>query len=310
MRSLFAVRPITCLLAGMLLTSANANRLAGQAFDADSVRTLILSRIAQLPGADVAVAVRDLGSDRALSMQGDSVFHAASTMKVPVLIDLMREIDAGRLSLDQPLLLVNSFHSIVDGSPYQLSSADDSDSTVFQRIGDFVPIRWLAERMITHSSNLATNALIAILDPARATRTMTDFGARRTVVLRGVEDGKAYDAGRNNVVTANDLAAILSALEQGRTASRESTVFMRRALLAQAFNDQIPAGLPPGTPVAHKTGNITATLHDAAIVYPPGRSPFVLVVLTRGIPDRQAAEALSADIATIVWQWLVSEGMR
>ncbi len=309
MQPIHAVRPITLLLA-ILLSTASASQLTAQSYDAGSVRALILSRVAQLPGADVAVAVRDLGSDRALSMQGDSVYHAASTMKVPVLIDLMREIDAGRLSLDQPLLLVNSFHSIVDGSPYQLSSADDSDSTVFQRVGDFVPIRWLAERMITHSSNLATNALIAILDPERATRTMTEFGARRTVVLRGVEDGKAYEAGRNNVVTADDLAAILGALEQGRTASRESTEFMRRVLLAQAFNDQIPAGLPPGTPVAHKTGNITATLHDAAIVYPPGRSPFVLVVLTRGIPDRQAAEALSADIATLVWEWITNEDVR
>ena len=298
-----SVRPITFLLA-ISMAGASTNQLAAQPYGADSVRALIISRVAQIPGADVAVAVRDLGSARALSIQGDSVFHAASTMKVPVLIDLMREIDAGRLSLDQPLLLVNSFHSIVDGSPYQLSSADDSDSTVVQRIGDFVPIRWLAERMITHSSNLATNALIAILDPVRATSTMTDFGARRTVVLRGVEDGKAYEAGRNNVVTADDLAAILTALEQGRSASRESTQFMRRTLLAQAFNDQIPAGLPPGTPVAHKTGNITATLHDAAIVYPPGGSPFVLVVLTRGIPDREAAEVLSADIATIVWEWL------
>ncbi len=265
------------------------------------------SRIAQLPGAEVAVVVQDLGSARRVAINENTVFHAASTMKIPVLIDLMREVDAGRLQHTQSMLLVNTYHSIVDGTPYSLETADDSDSMVFKRVGDYVPMTWLAERMITHSSNLATNALIAILDPARITATMRSFGARDIQVLRGVEDNVAYQAGRNNETTANDLAAILTALERGETASELSTEFMRATLLQQAFNDQIPAGLPPGTPVAHKTGSITATLHDAAIVYPAGRSPFVMVVLTRGIPDSKAAEALSADLATIAWHWLVPD---
>jgi beta-lactamase class A len=222
-----------------------------------------------------------------------------------VLIDLMRAVDDHQLSLDQEVLLVNSFHSIMDGSPYSLDSGDDSDSLVFARVGQFVPVRWLAERMITHSSNLATNALIALLDPARTTRTMESFGARHTQVLRGVEDGLAYEAGRNNVTSANDLATILRALEEGKTASAPSTAFMRSLLLAQEFNDQIPAGLPAGTRVAHKTGQITATLHDAAVVYPPDRAPFVLVILTRGIPDQRDAERLTADVAGYVWRWLV-----
>ncbi len=271
----------------------------------DSVRVLIQARAALLPGAEIGVSVHDLASGQRLDLNGDVVFHAASTMKVPVLIDLMREVDAGRLRLDEPLLLVNAYHSIVDGSPYQLDATDDSDSLVFARVGDFVPIRWLAQRMITHSSNLATNALIAILDPARATRTMTGFGARHTLVLRGVEDGVAYRAGRNNVTSANDLAAILVALERGEAASPASTAVMREFLLQQEFREQIPAGLPPQTPVAHKTGWITATQHDAAIVYPPNRAPFVLVVMTRGNTDRSAANALIADIAGIAWSWLV-----
>lgn len=273
--------------------------------DVDSLRARIVSRAAQLPGAQIGVALHDLASGLRLEINGDTVFHAASTMKVPVLIDLLREVDAERLNLDQSLLLVNAFHSIVDGSPYSLDSTDDSDSLVFARVGDFVPIRWLAERMITHSSNLATNALIAILDPARITNTMKTFGARNTQVLRGVEDALAYQAGRNNQTTANDLAAILVALEREGAASSGATRIMREIMLRQEFNNQIPAGLPPGTPVAHKTGWITATLHDAAIVYPTSRKPFVLVVLTRGIRERQAAEALTSDIAELVWSALV-----
>ncbi len=293
------------LLMPMSLSSAQDPSATGQT--ADQVVERMRARIAQLPGAEVAVVVEDLGSSRRVAINADTVFHAASTMKVPVLIDLMREMDAGRLQREQSMLLVNTYHSIIDGTPYSLQTADDSDSMVFKRVGEFVPLTWLAERMITHSSNLATNALIALLDPARITATMRAFGARDIQVLRGVEDNVAYRAGRNNVTTANDLAAILSALERGETASEASTAYMRNTLLQQVFNDQIPAGLPPGTPVAHKTGSITATLHDAAIVYPPGRAPFVMVVLTRGIPESKVAEQLTADLARIAWQWLVPD---
>jgi beta-lactamase class A len=76
---------------------------------------------------------------------------------------------------------------------------------------------------------------------------------------------------------------------------------MRQILLAQEFNEKIPAGLPSGVRVAHKTGEITAHSHDAAIVYPPGRSPYVLVVLTRGIQDGAKASRLIADISAIVY---------
>lgn len=80
-------------------------------------------------------------------------------------------------------------------------------------------------------------------------------------------------------------------------------------LAAQEFNDEIPAGLPKGTRVAHKTGWITGVTHDAAIVYPPDRKPYVLVVLTKGIPDRPVAQRLIADISRLVWD-AVTTGLR
>jgi beta-lactamase class A len=164
--------------------------------------------------------------------------------------------------------------------------------------------------MITRSSNLATNAVIALVGAEAANETAHRLGARRMRVLRGVEDAKAYEAGRNNTTTARDLAALLVALERGEAASAASTDSMRSMLLRQEFNDRIPAGLPPGTRVAHKTGEITAVAHDAAIVYPPGRAPYVLVVLTRGIGDTKASAALSADISRLVHEHLSSQRQR
>jgi beta-lactamase class A len=121
-------------------------------------------------------------------------------------------------------------------------------------------------------------------------------------VLRGVEDGKAYEKGLNNTTTARDLATLLLAIADGRAASPATCRQLLDILAAQEINDGIPAGLPAGIRIAHKTGNITATWHDAALIYPPDGKPFVLVVLSRGIPKRERGMALQADIARLVYQ--------
>jgi beta-lactamase class A len=160
--------------------------------------------------------------------------------------------------------------------------------------------------MITRSSNLATNSLIALVGAKRAEDAMRSLGASRIRVLRGVEDAKAYERGLNNTTTARDLAIIMMAVQQDRAASPKSCALMREILSEQEFNSEIPAGLPPGTRVAHKTGQITGHLHDAAIVYPNGSSPYVLVILTRGIPDEKVAQALIADISRTVYEHVQS----
>lgn len=271
-----------------------------------AVQARLAARIARDPGAHVAVAVHDLASGQRLSLRGDSVYHAASTMKVPVLLALYQEFRAGRLRPDQRIPLANRFASIVDGSAYALDATEDSDSLVYSWVGTPVPVRALAERMITHSSNLATNALIQLLDPVRITQQVRAWGGTTMIVRRGVEDDLAYRAGLNNTATANDLVALFAALAQGQVADSASTRDMLAILEAQHFNDEIPAGLPPGTRVAHKTGWITATQHDAGLVFPPGRAPYAIAILTRGIPDPKVGNALIADCSRIVWAWLVA----
>jgi beta-lactamase class A len=210
-------------------------------------------------------------------------------------------VDAGSLTLDQPVPLANQFSSIVDGSPFTLDPGADSDSAAYQLIGKRVTVSELIEHMITRSSNLATNALIDLVGAKAANATAHALGARDIRVLRGVEDGKAFRAGLNNTTTARDLATLMEAIETGRAASRASCDAMREVLLRQEFNGEIPAGLPPGTKVAHKTGWITGVLNDAAVVYPAGRRPYVLVVLTRGIPDDTVARRLISDVSRLVY---------
>jgi len=271
----------------------------------DSLRQQLEARIAQVPGAVVGVAFRDLKTGDSLDMNADEPFHAASTMKVPVMIELYRQTERGWLSLDQPILLVNQFGSIVDGSPFSVDAGEDSDSLMYRKVGERVPVRELLERMIVRSSNLATNALIAIVGAGRANATAHELGARSIKVLRGVEDQKAYDAGLSNSTTARDLAVLMTAIERKQAAAPKSCEEMKAILLRQEFNDEIPAGVPPGTPVAHKTGSITAVLHDAAIVYPKSHEPYVVIVLTKNIPDEKVARTLIADLSRIVYQHAV-----
>jgi len=251
----------------------------------DSMLERIQARIAVEPGVQVGLAYIDLASGDTLFLNADSSFHAASTMKVPVMVELFRRANTGSFRMNQGLLLVNQFASIVDGSLYALDSSSDSDTTLYHRIGERVRVDTLLRLMITRSSNFATNTLITLVGADAVTRTMRSLGAERIQVLRGVEDGKAFEKGLNNTTTARDLGIILRAIEEGRAASPTATREMLGILMAQEFNEKIPAGLPPGTRVAHKTGEITAVSHDAAIVYPAGRKPYVLVVLTRGIAD-------------------------
>ncbi len=268
----------------------------------DSLGARIERRIAAVTGATVGIAYHDLQRGDTLYINADTSFHAASTMKVPVMIELYRAIDAGRLRADQLIPVVNQFASIVDGSPYSLDAGSDSDSLMYQRVGSSVTLRELIDRMITRSSNLATNIVIALAGASKAEATARSLGARNIRVLRGVEDSKAFAAGLSNSTTARDLAMLMEAIETEKAASPASSRAMREVLLRQEFDGEIPAGLPVGTRVAHKTGSITAVLHDAAIVYPEGRKPYVLVVLTSGIPDEEVARRLIVDISRLVYQ--------
>ena len=245
-------------------------------------------------GADVAVAFRSLDGRSSWFRRADEPFHAASTMKVPVLIELYHQAHQGKLRLDDTLVIRNEFRSLVDGSPYSLDAADDSEAELYRAAGSTRTLAQLSELMITVSSNLAANLLIGRLGVDNIQRGVHALGADGMRVLRGVEDSKAFEAGLNNTTTARALARLMQAVADGEAVDPAASRAMSAVLERQTFNDGIPAGLPPGTRVAHKTGDITRIQHDAAIVYAP--RPFVLVVLTRGIADQKESYALIAGI--------------
>ncbi|MGD8495760.1 MAG: serine hydrolase [Gemmatimonadales bacterium] len=267
--------------------------------------------------AEISVGVIDLESGRAAYYDGDVVMHAASTMKVPVMLELYRQAAAGERSLDEEVTIRNSFTSIADGSTYSLSPDDDSELDLYERVGEPMTLEELNRRMIVSSSNLATNLLIEEVGAGHVRQTMAAIGAEDMDVLRGVEDIPAYEAGMSNRTTARALARVMEVIArcergdvvEGLAPLTPDDCRMMTAVLAdQEFTEKIPAGLPDGVRVANKTGWITRIDHDAAIVYPEGRAPYVIVVLTRGLDDHDVASAAIADVSAAVWASIVGSG--
>jgi beta-lactamase class A len=265
----------------------------------EKVAADILSRI-QKSGADVGLAFRTLDGNLEWFSRADDVFHAASTMKIPVMIELFHQVREGKLKLDDPLIIKNEFHSLVDASIYTLDAADDSEADLYKALGQTRTLGQLCELMLTVSSNFATNLLIEKLGVDNIRATVTALHADGMNMRRGVEDNKAYEKGMNNTTTARGLLILLEAIAKGKAVDPDSSRQMVEILARQKFNDAIPAGLPPGTRIAHKTGDITKIHHDAAIVYGP--RPFVLVILVRGMAQLKDSAALMADIARRIYQ--------
>ena len=276
--------------------------IAGQAPEPSTLTQLKaeITALIAASGAEVAVAWRPLdakpGED--ILINPTLRFHAASTMKVPVMIEAFRQANVRKLRLDDKVTVTNQFTSIQDGSPFVLNATEDSDGEIYKALGKALSYRQLVEASITVSSNLATNILIEHLGARNVQATVDTMGASGMQVLRGVEDQKAFDAGKNNTTDALGLLTLFEALGKGTAVSAKSSMEMLEVLKRQKFNNRIPAGLPAGTVVAHKTGEITGICHDAGIVYTA--RPYVLVVLTRGIKDATVSAKLIADITSLI----------
>jgi beta-lactamase class A len=225
---------------------------------------------------------------------------AASTMKVAVLVAAYRAHEAGALDLDEPVAVHDRFRS-AEGGDFVLPHAPDDDAEVWARIGATATLRWLAEHMIVTSSNLATNVVLEHVGVPAADAVWALAGARDSAIGRGIEDGPARAAGLTNTVTAYDLAALLSGIALDRVAGTAACRQMRAVLCATRDREDIAAGLPAGTRIAHKSGWVTGVRHGAGVVYPAGSRPYLLVVCsTSALPDR-AARWLLARVAAASW---------
>jgi CubicO group peptidase (beta-lactamase class C family)/beta-lactamase class A len=262
--------------------------------DTAALRKRIKAELAPHKNADFAVAFRDLETNETFLLNEKASFHAASTMKTPVMAEVFKQAEKGKFSITDSIKIYNSFKSIADGSRYSISAKDDSEQELYKKIGTKVSIENLLLLMITKSSNLATNILIDLVGAKNVNKTLRSIGANDIQVLRGVEDGKAFDKGMNNSVTAYDLMLLFEQIAKGKMVSRKASEAMIDILFQQTFRSVIPARLPKDVKVANKTGSITGIYNDSGIVYLPGGRKYVVVLLSRGLEEAAAKKTLAA----------------
>lgn len=270
------------------------------------IQDRIQQEIHRFGATSVGIYYEDF-SGKVFEYNADHVYHAASTMKVPVMMEVFRQVEAGKLTLDQPVLVKNEFRSIVDGSAYSLSAADDSDADLYSKTGTTMPLEQLLERMINRSSNLATNLIIQLVDAKNVMDLMRAIGAKNITVLRGVEDEKAYEAGKNNTTSARALAICLKAIETSNIFSDSDRKRMFEILHSQHFRAGIPTGLnekQSGLLIGNKDGWITEISHDAAIIKDASGHNAYMVILTEGVKEDQDVKGkqLVAAIARTIWK--------
>ena len=255
----------------------------------------------------VSVATHDYEHDRSWSLHGDRWFHAASTIKVPVLLGVFDAIAQGRFEPHSRIHVRNRFYSAVDREPFRVASGRDANSDVHAAIGKMLMIRELAEHMIVTSSNLATNLLFDIVGMEHLQSTLIRHELEGTELVRGVEDERAWEAGMNNRITADGLCHALRLIEERRAISRQASEAMLEILHKQRFRSGIPAGLPESARVAHKTGEMSTVAHDGGVVYLKDRKPYVVVVLTEWESDAGARHRTIARISRAIYEHMSAE---
>ncbi len=242
-----------------------------------------------------------------LFINADESFHAASTMKTPVMIEIFKQAHAKKISLDDSLEIKNEFTSIEDGSSFSLELSRDDGEHLYEQIGAQRSIRDLVTDMVIYSSNLATNIVIGLADAEKVNESMRELGAKNIQVLRGVEDMKAYDAGKNNTTTARDLQIIFEALAKGKAVSPEADKQMLDILRQQKHTDLIPALLPDNLKIANKTGWIDGVHHDSALLELPEGKTYVLVLLSKNMEDMEAGTAMLAEVSKMVYDFVKAQ---
>ena len=283
---------------------------------ADELRTRLAANAEQvaatLESGAVGVSVYDYVSGFSWSHAGDRWFHAASTIKLAILIALFDGVERGRFSLEGRVHVRNRFLSAADGLPFRVDATRDADAEVHASIGRTMRVAELARHMIVTSSNLATNLLLDLITLDEARAALTRRGIAGIDVRRAVEDERAYEAGCSNLATPNGLVAALRAIHDGRDFSESSVRQMIDTLCDQAFTGGILPGLPESirgaARVAHKTGDISIVSHDAGLVYLPGRPPYAVALLAESQGDAASRTVALTALSTAVFEAVSAAG--
>jgi len=272
----------------------------------------------------IGVYAKDLASGTEIALNADTIFPTASVMKIPILYELYRQVEAGQVDLTKRITL--EAQHLVPGS----GVLQDLDLGLAPTVKD------LATLMIIVSDNAATdlvieqvglNAVNATTQRAGMVRTMLPWTVRallyNTVGLDAAnpehtyalyqqrsKEGyidwncRAYGDEDNNLTTPREMAGLLEDIERRATLNGASCDAMIDIMKRQKYTDRIPQHLPEGTAIAHKTGSLRGIRNDAGIVYAPD-GPYLISLFSKRLADPVAGVAALARISRAIWEGFV-----
>jgi beta-lactamase class A len=231
-----------------------------------------------------------------ITLNADMSFPAASLAKLPILVEVARQVETGTLSWE---------------TRYKVSQAASVSNTgvLADLLPDLQPtLHDLAHLMITISDNTAANMLLDLVGMQAVNTTMQQLGLTSTWLERRFIDFAARKAGRDNWTTAGDMALLLSYLSTGMLPDHERLLSM---LLSQNDRTMLPAYWGEEVPFAHKTGELPGILHNAGILYPPDMSdtPFIIVVLTSEMADEPLTRYALARLGRMIYDNIKQQAM-
>lgn len=290
----------------LLLFFQGISIMTPQTKNINQLKSEIEQIISQTEGEFAVAFSTNENPEVSVIINGDESFHAASTMKTPVMFEVFKQASEGKFNLDDSILMKNEFTSILDGSKFQLELSRDSGEKLYESLNKHRTIKELVFDMITVSSNLATNILIDLVQPGNVMKTLHANNIYGVKVLRGVEDMKAFNAEMNNTVTAKDLMNLFKLIDTTKQLPEEYRTGMLNILLSQEFNSIIPGKLPKGIKVAHKTGSIDGVRNDSGIIFLPDGRKYYLVILSKNLKDENAGVEAGAEISKKIYEFLTN----
>jgi beta-lactamase class A len=239
-------------------------------------------------GGTVGIAVRDLATGMTAGVNLDAVMPAASTIKVPVMVEVFRQMSLGRFDLQRQVTLLPRDRD--------WGSGDLCDAAA----GTSYPVSSLLRVMIDESDNTATNMLIRLVGRDNVNITMKSLGLHHTFLRTDVRTSTDYVRIALRT-TANDMVTLMDMLAHEKLVDPWSSRAMISILTAQQHNGLLPAPLPKGTSIAHKTGSLHDTLNDVGIVY-HDEEPYAIAVMTTHWPALSTGRVFIHRVSRMAYQ--------
>ncbi|MGZ3517812.1 MAG: serine hydrolase [Vulcanimicrobiaceae bacterium] len=248
-----------------------------------------LRRIAHHAPGRVAMEIRDLATGYTSAFNANAVMPAASTIKIPIMVEVFRQMELGSFDLNRRVELLPQDKDWGSGSLCD------------EPIGSTFPVSRLLDEMITVSDNTAANMLIRLVGRTHINHTMSGLGLHHTRLADYIRTA-GWNVRTTLRTTPNDMVTLLTRMAKDELIDSWSSKQMIAILEADEINTLLPAPLPQ-VPIAHKTGSFSDTLNDVGIVYSPG-APYVIAVMTTNLPTLSAGRTFIHDVSRLAYHGL------